>query len=163
MSGSILPSTNAAVRMYRATVDRRHDMMPLMLSMSHEIPGFEDEGALRKFCVDAVRANHTHLLAAHVIAKNERDGQLVDALILPRRVSEDLPRAVWSALERKIAKTDPNDAALSELARLKSDGSDREPAAIAAASFLPRSHAFRHALDQTHKLRRGSASPDSAQ
>ena len=152
---SRLPSTNAAVRMYRTTVDRRQDMLPLLLSLTSEIPDFESGDAIRKFCVDAVRANRTHLLAAHLIAKGERDGQLMDALILPRRVSEDLPRVLWSAFEQKVARHDPNDPALTDLAQLKSEGSDREPAAIAAAGFLPRSHALRHALDQTRRHRRG--------
>lgn len=95
------------------------------------------------------------MLAAHMIARVERDGALIDALVLPRSVSEGIPLLMRNTIAPLASQLDPNDPRFSSLQLLlQGDPTAREPAAIAAASFLPKSSILKRALDETRSQRK---------
>jgi hypothetical protein len=129
-----LPPVRKSVFMYEQTVGRRQDHLGAVLfAAALTKPELATMEGIRDFCEERVTKVGRRLLAAHFVAQVVRTGELIDALVMPRLVSEQLPMALLHSNRQ------PNPM-------------EREAASVAAAAFLPEPEAFSAALGEAYRM-----------
>lgn len=145
-----LPTRGQILGLYRDGVHKRQEQVSLLVRTFGEISGLRNERAFQDLALDIAKETGNRLVAAHVIARLASTGNLIDALVIPTAMAEGVHMTLRNhvaPLAAEYATGGPEFESLRSF--LRGDADSREPAAIVAATLLPRLAIMKKALPAT--------------
>lgn len=118
-------------------------------------PGTAEAALMKWFCVEATLRANKKLIAAHVIARTLRTNELIDAVMFPPELSDEVPAMIrqMAAAEVKMPVDEMPSEALSEVAEMKPSMASTTTQ-LAVITALPSKDGFRSLAREYYRARR---------